>query len=242
MTKSMTSRAALERELKNAATPERASGAARYFKTGEGEYGAGDIFLGVTVPAMRKIALRYRDLRLDDLQRLFDSKVHEHRAAALEVLVSQYKRGDEKDRQQIFDFYLRNTKCVNNWDLVDASCRGIVGEHLRTRPRKVLDKLARSKSLWERRIAMVSTMPLVWEGETDDALRIAGLLLGDEHDLIHKAVGWLLREVGDENQAVLVGFLTEHYERVPRTALRYAIEHFPIELRKQMLRGKFVLA
>jgi 3-methyladenine DNA glycosylase AlkD len=235
------SRAALERELKSAATPERATGAAKYFKTGEGEYGAGDVFLGVTVPAMRKIALRYRDLKLDDLQRLLDSKVHEHRAAALEILVSQYKRGDEKTRQQIFDLYLRNTKCVNNWDLVDASCRGIVGEHLRTRPRKVLDKLARSKSLWERRIAMVSTMPLVWGGETDDALRIAELLLDDAHDLIHKAVGWLLREVGDEDQAALVGFLKKHYERVPRTALRYAIEHFPMEQRKQMLKGEFVL-
>jgi len=188
---------------------------------------------------MRKIALQHRSMKLEDLQLLLESNVHEHRAAALEILVAQYKRGDEEQRRRIFDFYLSNTHCVNNWDLVDASCRGIVGEHLRTRPRKLLDKLARSKSLWERRIAMVSTMPLVWAGETEDALRIAEVLLDDEHDLIHKAVGWLLREVGDEDQTALMNFLKKHYERIPRTALRYAIEHFPTEERKKMLKGKF---
>jgi len=241
MTGKKISRAALERELKAAGTAERAIGAARYFKTGKGEYGEGDVFLGVTVPALRKIAKQYRELEIEELEMLLRSRAHEHRAAALEILVEQYRRGDDKVRRQVFDFYLHNTRYVNNWDLVDGSCRGIVGEHLRTRSRRVLDKLARSESVWERRIAMVSTMPLVWGGETDDALRIAELLLDDAHDLIHKAVGWLLREVGDEDQAALVGFLKKHYERVPRTALRYAIEHFPMEQRKQMLKGEFVL-
>jgi len=233
------SRAALERELKAAGTAERAAGAARYFKTGKGEYGEGDVLLGVTVPILRKITRGYRELEFDELQVMLQSKIHEHRSAALEILVEQYKRGDDKTRKQVFDFYLRNLGCVNNWDLVDGSCRGIVGEHLRTRSRRLLDKLARSESVWERRIAMVSTMALIRAGETEDALRVAENLLDDEHDLIHKAVGWLLREVGDCDQAALLRFLKKHYARVPRTALRYAIEHFDAEKRKRMLKGDF---
>jgi 3-methyladenine DNA glycosylase AlkD len=232
-------RTALERELKTAGSPEGAAGMARYFKTGEGQYGEGDVFLGVTVPVLRRIALRYRTLDLDDLQRLLEAEVHEYRAAALEILVAQYKGGDEGLREVIVDFYLRNTQHVNNWDLVDGSCREILGEHLKTRSRRVLANLARSKSLWERRIAMVSTMTLVWAGEVDDALRTAEVLLDDRHDLIHKAVGWVLREVGDLDETALLSFLKKHYDRLPRTALRYAIEHFPVEERKKMLAGSF---
>jgi 3-methyladenine DNA glycosylase AlkD len=231
--------AALKRELKAAGTPERAAGAARYFKTGPGEYGEGDVFLGVTVPLLRKIVSRYKTLSLDELQRLLKAKEHERRAAALEILVAQHKRGDEALRKEILEMYLRNTQYINNWDLVDLSCREVVGGHLKTGSKKLLTKLARSKSLWERRIAMISTMALVSEGDVEDALRVAEMLLDDPHDLIHKAIGWVLRVVGDEDQAVLLRFLKKHYERVPRTALRYSIEHFSSEERKNILAGEF---
>ena len=231
--------AALKRELKAAATPERAAGAARYFKTGVGEYGEGDVFLGVTAPVLRKI-VRYKSLSLDELQRLLQSKEHEYRAAALEILVAQHKGGDDAVRREILNLYLRNTRYINNWDLVDLSCGEIVGGHLKVGSTKLLDRLAKSKSMWERRIAMISTMALVRQGDVEDALRVAEMLLDDQHDLIHKAVGWVLRVVGDQDRVALLGFLKQHYERVPRTALRYAIEHFSEQERKAILAGKFV--
>jgi 3-methyladenine DNA glycosylase AlkD len=231
----------LERELKAAADPVRAVHSAGYFRTGKGQYGEGDVFLGIAVPTLRKIALKYRSLTMPDLQRLLESKIHEHRAAALEVLVAQYERGEKKTREGIVTFYLKSTNHINNWDLVDASSRPILGEHLKTHPRKVLKQLAKSKNLWERRIAMVSTMTLVWAGELDDAFQIAEVLLDDEHDLIHKAVGWVLREAGRKDRKRLVAFLEAHYARLPRTALRYAIEHFVPEQRKKMLTGNFNL-
>ena len=230
--------AALKRELKAAGTPERAAGAARYFKTGKGEYGEGDVFIGISAPVLRKIEARYWTLSLDELQMLLEAKEHEVRIAALEILVHQHKRGAEKPRRQILKLYMRNTRFINNWDLVDCSCREIVGGHLKTGSRTLLTRLAKSKSLWERRIAMVSTMALVWDGEFDDALRVAEILLDDRHDLIHKAMGWVLRELGDEDRAVLLGFLRKYYERVPRTALRYAIEHFSAAERKKILKGE----
>ena len=233
----------LEESLKAAANPERAAFLARYFKTGKGEYGAGDIFLGLTVPVLRKIALRHQTLPLADLKTLPNSKFHEHRGAALEILVAQYKRGDERQRRQIVRFYLANTRGINNWDLVDVSCRPILGEHLKTNPRAItktiLDKLCRSKNLWERRIAIISTMSLVWDGELDDAFRISEALLADKHDLMHKAVGWVLREAGRKDRPRLLEFLETHYARIPRTALRYAIEHFPPDQREKILSGKF---
>jgi 3-methyladenine DNA glycosylase AlkD len=232
-------RTQLERELKAAADPVRAEHSVGYFRTGKGQYGEGDIFLGISVPVLRKIALKHRGLAMADLQKLLESKIHEHRAAALEILVVQYERGDEKLREEIVEFYLRNTSYINNWDLVDGSAGPILGHHLKTHPRKILKKLAKSKSLWERRIAMISTMTLVWAGELDDALQIAEMLLDDEHDLIHKAVGWVLREAGRKDRKRLVAFLKAHYARLPRTALRYAIEHFSAEQRKKMLAGEF---
>jgi len=235
-------RMGLERELRAAGDLKRAKQVAVYFKTGKGEYGEGDVFLGIPVPIMRRIALRYRALVLTDLQKLLDSKIHEYRAAALEILAVQYARGDKKERQAVVDFYLRNTSRINNWDLVDASARPILGEHVRTHSRKILRKLARSTSLWERRIAIVSTMTLVWAGELGDAMEIAEMLLDDEHDLIHKAVGWVLREAGIEDRARLIAFLEQNYERMPRTALRYAAEHFSSEQRKKILAGSFDLA
>lgn len=226
-------------ELKAAADPMKAVGQARFFKTGKGEYGEGDIFIGITVPALRKIARRHRGLTLTDIEKMLASKIHEHRAAALEILVAQYGRGSEPERVKIVGFYLKNTACINNWDLVDGSCREILGEHLKTRSRVVLRRLAKSKSLWERRIAMVSTMTLVWEGDLEDAFAIAEMLLDDRHDLIHKAIGWVLREAGIVDRRKLLAFLKTHYARLPRTALRYAIEHFSVEERKRMLRGEF---
>ena len=243
--KTVPTRSHLEKALKASASPERAAFSAHYFKTGKGEYGEGDIFLGVTVPARRKIALQHRNLPFADLKMLLESRIHEHRAAALDILVAQYKRGDEKLRKQIVRFYLSNTSRINNWDLVDASCRPILGEHLKTHPRAIpktiLDKLCRSKNLWERRIAIISTMTLVWAGELEDAMRIAEALLKDEHDLMHKAVGWVLREAGRKDRARLLALLETNYDRIPRTTLRYAIEHFPPAQRKKLLAADFSL-
>jgi 3-methyladenine DNA glycosylase AlkD len=232
-------RTSLERELRASGEAARARQVALYFKTGRGQYGEGDVFLGIPVPVMRRIALKYHALTLTDLQKMLNSKIHEYRAAALEILVAQYARGDVKQQKAIVEFYLRNTNRINNWDLVDASSRPILGEHLKGRSRKILRKLAKSKSLWERRIAIVSTMTLIWTGELDDAIEIAEMLLDDKHDLIHKAVGWVLREAGIKDRTRLVQFLETHYARMPRTALRYAIEHFPAEQRKKLLAGLF---
>jgi 3-methyladenine DNA glycosylase AlkD len=231
--------AALKRELRAAGSPEGAAGAARYFKTGKGEYGEGDVFLGLNAPVLRAIAKRYRTLGLLELEKLLATREHEIRAAALLILVAQYERGEQALRKEILELYLRNTRYINNWDLVDCSCREIVGGQLKSGSRRLLTRLAKSDSLWERRIAMVSTMALVWEGEFDDALRAAETLLDDRHDLIHKAIGWVLRVVGDEDRVTLLRFLKKNYARLPRTALRYAIEHFSAEERKKVLAGEF---
>ncbi len=231
------SRQQLERDLASVADPQRAANLAWFFKTGEGQYGEGDRFLGIPVPAARKIALRYRSLSLTDVADLLASSIHEHRFAALEILCAQYERGDRKLREQIFKFYLSHTDGINNWDLVDASAPYILGEHLRTGSRAQLDRLASSKNLWERRIAIVSTLALVKRGELEDAFRIARKLLADKHDLIQKAVGWVLRETGKVSREQLVQFLREHYASIPRTALRYAIEHCSVEQRKHILSG-----
>lgn len=226
----------LKKELAAAADPERARNTAGFFKTGKGQYGHGDRFIGITVPAMRRIAHRYTHLALADIAKLLASPIHEHRFVALEILVAQYERDNSP---AIFNFYLKHTRFVNNWDLVDTSAPYIVGQHLLTRPRKILYRLAKSRNLWERRIAMVSTMTLMTHGEIEDTFAIATLLLADEHDLIHKAVGWMLREAGKQSAPALLRFLKQNYTALPRTALRYAIERFPPACRKQMLAGRF---
>jgi 3-methyladenine DNA glycosylase AlkD len=228
----------LQCDLAGLADPERAANLAWFFKTGKGQYGEGDRFLGIPVPLLRKTALRYRDLALADIARLLASRIHEHRAAALEILVAQYERGSGKTRDRIVRFYLAHTSGINNWDLVDASAPYILGDYLKTRPRYLLYKLAGSSSLWERRIAIVSTLAFIKNGDLEDTFRIAELLLSDNHDLIHKAVGWALRETGKVSRAALLKFLAKHYARIPRTALRYAIEHFDPEQRKQILTGQ----
>jgi 3-methyladenine DNA glycosylase AlkD len=224
----------LKKELAAAADPERARNLAWFFKTGKGQYGHGDRFIGLTVPVARRIAHRYIHLPLTDVAKLLASPIHEHRFVALEILVAQYERGNQ---QAVFKFYLKHTKFVNNWDLVDTSAPYIVGRHLLTRPRKILYRLAKSRSLWERRIAMVSTMMFIRAGEIEDTFAIAKLLLADDHDLIHKAVGWMLREAGKQSAPALLRFLKENYSALPRTTLRYAIERFPASQRKRLLAG-----
>lgn len=230
---------AVQARLRALADPVRAAGCARFFKTGPGEYGEGDQFLGLTVPAQRAVAREFRDLPLPEVEMLLDSPIHEHRLVALEVLVMQYERGDASHQAAVFRFYLAHTRGINNWDLVDTSARYIVGAHLFDRPRARVFRLARSKSLWERRIAMVATHEWIRRGDLTDAFAIAELLLDDRHDLMHKAVGWMLREAGIKDRARLLRFLREHYARVPRTALRYAIEHLPTAQRKRVLAGEF---
>lgn len=226
----------LKKELAAAADPERARNSAWFFKTGEGQYGQGDQFIGLTVPTMRRIAHRYIHLPLADVEKLLASPIHEHRFVALEILVAQYER---ENSPAIVDFYVKHTQFINNWDLVDTSAPYILGQHLLTRPRKILYRLAKSRNLWERRIAIIATMPLIRAGELEDTFAIAKILLPDEHDLIHKAVGWMLREAGKQSAPALVAFLKQHHAQMPRTALRYAIERFPQAHRKQMLAGRF---
>jgi 3-methyladenine DNA glycosylase AlkD len=228
----------VERELAAVASRKRAKGLAWFFKTGKGEYGEGDRFLGITVPEQRKIALRHIELPLDEVARLLHSPIHEHRFTALEILVAKYARADEPNRSRIFAFYIRHAECANNWDLVDTSAPYIVGVHLKKRPRELLDRLAASRNLWKRRIAIVSTLTLIRDGQIDDTFRIARKLLRDQHDLIHKAAGWMLREAGKVSRPALLNFLRNHYSAVPRTTLRYAIERLPQAQRRQILAGK----
>jgi len=229
----------LVRELADSADPKRAASSAWFFKTGKGQYGEGDRFLGITVPALREIALRFSDLPLSDIARLLASPIHEHRLAAVEILVAQFECSDNVTREKIFRFYLRHAKRVNNWDLVDASAPYIVGKHLKTRKRGVLDRLAASPNLWERRISIVATFAFIRNGEIKDTFHIAGKLLSDDHDLIHKAVGWALREAGKVSRPALLSFLKKHYGTISRTSLRYAIERFPAAQRKRVLAGEF---
>jgi 3-methyladenine DNA glycosylase AlkD len=232
----MTAREIQDR-LRELGSPESAAQAARFFKTGAGQYGEGDIFLGLRAAVMHGLAKEFRALSLDELLTLLQSPTHEDRLLALLVMVRQFARGDERARKLLYELYLANTRCVNNWDLVDASAREIVGGYLALRSRKPLDRLARSSSLWERRISIVATHYFIRLGEFADTLRIAERLLGDREDLIHKAVGWMLREVGKKHRPTLESFLKQHCRVMPRTALRYAIERFPAELRRAYLDG-----
>lgn len=225
-------------KLKSLASPAAATAATRFFKTGPGEYGEGDTFVGVSVPTLRTVAREFRGLPLAEIGALLHSPVHEERQLALLVLVHQAAKGDDAHRKRAFDLYLGNTRFVNNWDLVDCSAPQVVGGYLLTKPKKPLYTLAKSERLWERRIAVVSTQHFIRQGEFDDTLAISELLLGDEEDLIHKATGWMLREVGQKDQSALEGFLEEHTAVMPRTMLRYAIEKFPPDQRRAYLRKK----
>jgi 3-methyladenine DNA glycosylase AlkD len=227
----------VRRRLQEEGDPDDAVFLQRFFKTAPGQYGAGDHFLGIRVPATRKLSREFADLPIADIEKLLHDKWHEARMLALVILVNRFERGDAAERNLIFRTYLANTDRINNWDLVDLSAPGIVGAHLETRSRAVLDKLARSKNLWERRIAIVSTYWFIRRNDFADTLRIATALLGDSHDLIHKAVGWMLREVGKRDERVLEAFLDEHCRAMPRTALRYSLERMsPAKRKRYMVR------
>jgi 3-methyladenine DNA glycosylase AlkD len=228
----------IKREMSQLSDPDRAKNLSWFFKTGKGQYGEGDVFLGIPVPEQRKVAKKYTDLSLGDLQELLDSKIHENRFTALLILISKYRKAEESGKKEIFDFYLKNTENVNNWDLVDLSAPRIVGDYLLSKERSVLYKLAKSKSLWERRISILSTFTFIGNNDFEDALNISELLLHDEHDLIHKAVGWMLREIGKRDQEVEERFLRKYCMHMPRTMLRYAIEKFDEKKRKFYLAGQ----
>lgn len=207
-----------------------------FFKTGPGEYGEGDQFIGVRVPDIRKVCKEFKKLPLDEVKKLVESPIHEHRMAGLIILTLQYAKSN--DKQAIFDLYIYELKArnINNWDLVDVTCRAIVGVHLRSN-RAPLFELAKSDNLWERRTAIVSTFPYIWSGDASTSLELAELLLHDTHDLMHKAVGWTLREVGKRcDRELLIDFLDTHATDMPRTTLRYAIEHLPEETRQHYLK------
>jgi 3-methyladenine DNA glycosylase AlkD len=209
--------------------------AAYFFKIGPGDYAAGDQFIGVTVPTLRAIAKKFPTLSLADIQTLLTSPVNEERALALFILTNQYTKADQQTKEKIYQFYLDNLHYVNNWNLVDASAHLIIGAHLLEHNKELLTTLAQSKNLWERRIAIVSTWYFIRNNDLDWTFKIALLLLNDTHDLIHKAVGWMLREAGKRDQDALITFLNKHAHTMPRTMLRYAIEKFPEDIRKKYL-------
>jgi 3-methyladenine DNA glycosylase AlkD len=229
---------AIRRKLRAHANPASVAILQSFFKTGPGQYGEGDQFIGVKVPGLRAVCRECRGAPLAEVLKLVRSRIHEERALALLMLGDAFNAGDDRMRRQIYDLYLANTAFINNWDLVDCSAGQIVGGWLRGRSTAPLTRLARSKSLWERRIAMIATFDGIRRGEFRDTFRIAEILLHDEHDLIHKAVGWLLREVGKRDSAAERAFLASRYKTMPRTMLRYAIEKFPEEERRKYLEGR----
>ncbi len=228
---------AISKALRALASAETAVNLQRFFKTGSGQYGEGDVFLGIKVPPLRALAKQHTDAGLDVVAALLESRYHEERMFALLLLMQFYQRAQEEDQVAAYNLYLGNTHRINNWDLVDVSSPRIVGRHLQDRPRKILYQLARSPLLWDRRIAIIATAWFINLNDFDDTLRIAEILVQDEHDLMHKAVGWMLREVGKRDQNVEEDFLKQHYRDMPRTMLRYAIERFPEPKRKAYLYG-----
>ena len=229
---------AIRRELSNAANPEKAAFFPKFFKTGPGGYAEGDVFLGVTVPEQRRIARRYRDVSLEQLGKLLQSEVHEHRLTGFLILVSQFESADAPLRTRLFEFCREHLAGLNNWDLVDTVAPKLIGPYLLEHPerQKLFDTWARSRVLWERRIAIMSTLAFIRQGDFTQTLRLAELLLHDGHDLMHKAVGWMLREVGKRDLAAEEVFLDRHAATMPRTMLRYAIERFSPERRQHYLR------
>lgn len=232
----------VKKEIQKIVNPEKALFLQRFFKTKEGQYGYGDIFHGLTVPQSRDIAKRFYRLSLHEVLRLLHSPHHEERLISLIILIQQYKNGDEKIKKEIYDIYLANTKWINNWDLVDVSAEHIVGEYLfvhQNESSKILEELAHSQNIWDRRISILATFAFIKNGEYEHTFTIADILLHDTHDLIQKAVGWLLREVGKRiSEKAEKEFLNSRYKKMPRTMLRYAIERFSQEERKAYLLGK----
>ena len=228
----------IKNEMIKLANKEIAEHSQRFFKTGKGQYGEGDIFLGIRVPVLRKIAKKFRRISLAEVSKLLESKFHEERLLSILMLVNLFKSGDEDDQELIYELYLDKTKFINNWDIVDISAGNIVGAFLFEKDKAPLYRLVFSENLWERRIAIVATFYFIRNDEFDDTLKIAEILFTDKEDLIHKAVGWMLREVGKRVIEIEEEFLEEHYLKMPRTMLRYAIERFPETRRKMYLKGQ----
>ena len=228
----------ISKTLKTLGDPDIADHSQRYFKTGDGQYGAGDRFLGIRVPVLRKYVKEFRDAPLDEVRKLLHSSWHEERLFALLLLVAKYQKGDDGEKAAVYKLYMDNTRCINNWDLVDSSAPYIVGPYLEAGEKTVLYAFARSDDLWQRRIAMMATFHFIRNGSFGTALELADILLNDKEDLIHKAVGWMLREVGNRDVGAEKAFLKSRYKQMPRTMLRYAIEKFPEEERKRYLQGK----
>lgn len=224
----------LVNELESLKNDEKAKNCQRFFKTGKGEYGERDIFYGIVVPELRKISRKYKDLELNDVEKLLKSKVHEFRMVGLFILILKYP----KDKKNIYEIYMNNLKGINNWDLVDLSAPNIPGDYLLDKDKEILYALAKSNDLWEKRIAILSCFVFIRKNQFEDALKISEILLKDKHDLMHKAVGWMLREIGNRNLKVEEKFLKKHYKNMPRMMLRYAIEKFPEETRQRYLKSE----
>ncbi len=217
----------LKKDMENFSDPKRKKANEWFFKTGKGEYGEGDKFVGISMPHARTIAKKYLDLSIKEVEQLLHSKIHEQRMIALLIWTYQFEKADDKTKEKIYNVYLRNKKWINNWDLVDVTTPKIVGEYLIDKDRSILYKLAKSSNLWEKRISILATFAFIYNGESNDTLKIAEILLNDDHDLIHKAVGWMLREVGKRvSLREEEKFLKKYYKKMPRTMLRYAIERF----------------
>ncbi len=228
----------VQRQLKKLGNPEHAAISQRFFKTGPGEYGEGDIFIGIRVPVLRKLVKEFKDLATREVEILLRSPIHEERLLAILLLVYIFNKGEDEVKKDIYDLYLKSTEFINNWDLVDVSAEHIVGAYLKDKNRALLYRLAGSKDLWERRISIMATFHFVKHREFSETIKICSMLLSDRHDLIHKACGWMLREIGKRDLKTEETFLKEHYRKMPRTMLRYAIEKFPENKRQRYLRGR----
>jgi 3-methyladenine DNA glycosylase AlkD len=236
--KNLTDAEQIKNDLKELVDPEKAEFLPKFFKTLPGGYAEGDQFIGVAVPEQRKIAKNYyKNVSLDELQKLICDPVHEYRQTALFILACQFEKAGSEREKKLVDFYMNNLAYINNWDLVDSSAHKILGAYLFDKEKDLLYKLARSENLWQQRIAIISTFSFIKKNHFQDALAITQILLHHQHDLIHKAVGWMLREIGNRDFATEYGFLKEHYREMPRTMLRYAIEKFEPELREKFLKG-----
>jgi 3-methyladenine DNA glycosylase AlkD len=230
----------IENELKKASSKQRADHNVRFFKTGKGQYSEGDLFLGISNPDVYKVANRYRsDIPIQDTMYFLKHRIHEYRLLALDILKYKYKRGDKGQKKEIVEIYLDNIEYVNNWDLVDLSAPHILGDYLLTREKDILYKLAKTEDLWSQRIAIISTLAFIKKQKYQDTLDISQLLLDHQHDLIHKAIGWMLREIWKRDSSVAEEFLKKHYENIPRTTVRYAIERMKETKRQKFLKGNF---
>ncbi len=229
----------LKEDLKELVDTEKADFLPKFFQAYPGGYGEGDEFIGVSVPDQRKVSKKYyRKLSLTAVEGLLQEPVHEYRLTALFIMIHKFERGSGEEREEIVNLYLKNTSYVNNWDLVDSSAYKILGHYLMDREKDILYKLAESEDLWQQRISMITTLHFIRNNEFADSLKLAEILLEHEHDLIHKAVGWMLREVGKRNYQLEYDFLKKHYQKMPRTMLRYAIEKFNEDVRQRFLKGE----